>query len=415
MDSVAGSYLWVTCFLHVFQTASESYLKMAKIVVISAYPESLYHFRGPLLSAFVDAGNEVFACGPETNIEVESRITRLGVIYHPIYTRRTSMNPFVDLRTLLDLVRFLRAVRPDIVLAYTMKPIVYGSIAARISRVPGIFLMIEGLGYAFSGMSFKQRALNILSRILYRLALKRSRRVFFLNPDDLSLFVDTGILSERGKAVLLNGTGVDLDFFKPSPIPGGKMVFLLMARLIREKGILEFIEAARRLRPRYPEATFQILGPLDTHPAAIKQADLRKWQREGLIQYLGYTYDVRPYISGASVYVLPTFYREGVPRSILEAMAMGRPVITTDSPGCRETVVDRENGFLIPVRDVPALVSAMERFLRDPTLVEPMGKRSRAIAEEKYDVRKVNAVMMEAMGLINKGHNHVSPYWQTST
>jgi glycosyltransferase involved in cell wall biosynthesis len=386
---------------------------MVKIVVIAGYGESLVHFRGSLLSALVHAGSEVVACAPETDIELTARITQLGVSYCPIYMQRTGTNPFADAKTVLDLVRLLRASKPDIVFAYTIKPIVYGCIAARISGIPTSFYMIEGLGYAFSGSSFKQRALKMIIRALYKIALRDCRCVFFLNPDDVQLFVDTGILSERGKAVVLNGTGVDLSLFRPSALPSGKVVFLLIARLIREKGILEFIEAARILRNRYPTALFQILGPLDTNPGAFRQTDLHRWQSEGVIQYLGFTRDVRPYMSAASVYVLPS-YREGTPRSVLEAMAMRRAIITTDAPGCRETVVDGDNGFLIPVRDVPALVNAMERFLREPALIETMGKRSRAIAVKKYDVRKVNAIIMQAMGLTGKDQNHVSSHWQAS-
>jgi glycosyltransferase involved in cell wall biosynthesis len=386
---------------------------VAKIVVIASYAESLVHFKGAFLSALVDGGNEVATCAPEMDPEIVARIRHLGVSYHSVYMKRTSMNPFVDGKTVRQLVRFLRSAKPDIVLAYTVKPIIYGSIAARMTSISKIFVMIEGLGYAFSGQSFKQRALSLLMRMLYRFALRNSQSVFFLNPDDLSLFVDTGILSDKRKAVLLNGTGVDVDHYAPRPLPGSKVTFLMMARLIREKGIREFVEAARIVKGHYPAATFQILGGLDTNPGAFKESDLQGWQNEGVIQYLGITSDVRPYVSNASVYVLPS-YREGTSRSVLEAMAMGRPIITTDTPGCRETVVHGENGFLVPVRDVPALVNAMERFLHEPRLIGKMGKRSRAIAEDKYDVRKVNAVIMQAMGLTSEGHDYVSPYWQTS-
>jgi glycosyltransferase involved in cell wall biosynthesis len=386
---------------------------VAKIVVIASYAESLIHFKGAFLSALVDAGNEVATCAPETDPEIVGRIRQLGVSYRSVYMKRTSMNPFVDGKTVRHLLRFLRKVKPDIVLAYTVKPIIYGSIAARMAAVSNSFVMIEGLGYAFSGESFKQRVLSLLMRTLYRFALRDSRSVFFLNPDDLALFVDTGILSDRRKAVLLNGTGVDVDHYAPRPLPASKVTFLMMARLIREKGIGEFVEAARIVKERYPAATFQILGGLDSNPGAFGESDLQGWRDEGVIQYLGITNDVRPYVSDASVYVLPS-YREGTPRSVLEAMAMGRPIITTDTPGCRETVVHGENGFLVPVRDVPALVHAMERFLREPHLIGKMGKRSRAIAEDKYDVRKVNAIIMQAMGLTSEGRGYVSPYWQTS-
>jgi glycosyltransferase involved in cell wall biosynthesis len=174
---------------------------------------------------------------------------------------------------------------------------------------------------------------------------------------------------------------------------------LFAGRLLREKGVLEFVEAARRIKAKYPETRFIVLGGLDTNPGAIPRKKVEGWVKEGLIEWPGHVADVRPYLAQASVFVLPSYYREGVPRSIQEAMAMARPIITTDAPGCRETVIQGVNGFLVPVRDVDALVSAMERFINEPELIERMGKESRRIAEERFDVHKINRVLLEAMGL----------------
>jgi glycosyltransferase involved in cell wall biosynthesis len=173
----------------------------------------------------------------------------------------------------------------------------------------------------------------------------------------------------------------------------------MIARLLRDKGAVVYVEAARTLKRRYPRAVFQLLGPLDTNPTAISRSELDTWQQEGVIEYLGSTKDVRPYIQHATVYVLPSYYREGTPRTVLEAMSMGRAVVTTDAPGCRETVVDGDNGFLVPIKDSGALALAMERFIQYPELIEKMGGRSREIAEVKYDVRKVNAAIMQKLGL----------------
>jgi glycosyltransferase involved in cell wall biosynthesis len=228
--------------------------------------------------------------------------------------------------------------------------------------------------------------------------LRSAKVVFFQNPDDQQVFRARGILSPNSSSVVVNGSGVDLDkfvFISPLKV---KPVFLLIARLIGDKGIREFVQAAQLIQRSYPDCRFLLVGGLDSNPDAISQIELDDWIHNGMVEYLGRLDDVRPAIARASVYVLPS-YREGTPRSVLEAMAMGRAIITTDAPGCRETVIDGENGFLVPVKSVDALVDAMTRFIEDPDLAVRMGKRSREIAEEKYDVHKVNAVMLKEMGI----------------
>jgi glycosyltransferase involved in cell wall biosynthesis len=199
--------------------------------------------------------------------------------------------------------------------------------------------------------------------------------------------------------VQVGGSGVDLARFASAPLPPGPPTFLLIARLLRDKGVVEYVEAARRVRKRRPDARFQLLGPLDPNPAAISRAELEAWVAEGAIEYLGETRDVRPYLAKATVYVLPSYYREGLPRSIVEAMAMGRPIITTDAPGCRETTVDGQNGYLVPSRDSAALAAAAMRFADDPALAHAMGRRSRQIAEARFDVNRINAALLAAMRL----------------
>jgi glycosyltransferase involved in cell wall biosynthesis len=221
--------------------------------------------------------------------------------------------------------------------------------------------------------------------------------VFFLNQDDLKEFVSKGLVPKE-KAFLLGPIGVDLERFRPVPPVKSPVTFLFAGRLLREKGVLEFVEAARRIKAKYPETRFIVLGGLDTNPGAISGKEVEGWVKEGLIEWPGHVADVRTYLAQASVFVLPS-YREGVPRSIQEAMAMARPIITTDAPGCRETVIPSVNGFLVPVRNVDALVSTMERFINEPELIERMGKESRRIAEERFDVHKINRVLLEAMGL----------------
>jgi glycosyltransferase involved in cell wall biosynthesis len=370
-------------------------------MVIGGLADSLINFRGPLLRRLVAEGHTVVACAPDASPELQRNLAALGVTYRHVPIQRAGMNPLRDVATLRALVAIYREIQPDLVLSYTIKPVIYGSLAARIANVPHVCSMVTGLGYSFGTATWKQRALNPVVRRLFRAALARNAVVFFQNPDDLALFVDQRLATAR-QAVLVNGSGVDLQHYATAPLPNVPS-FLLITRLLWEKGVGEYVEAARRLKARYPAASFRLLGPLDPNPAAISRAQLDAWCREGVIEYLGATSDVRPAIAAASVFVLPSAYREGTPRTLLEAMAMGRPVITTDAPGCRETVVRGENGFdngfLVPVKDSSALADAMESFLREPHRVPVMGARSREIAEEKYDVHLVNGVMVRAMGL----------------
>jgi glycosyltransferase involved in cell wall biosynthesis len=345
----------------------------------------------------VELGHKVVCLGPEAGFE--RPLQELGASYRQISLHRTGLNPLKDIQTLFSLRKALKEIKPDLVFSYTVKPIVYGSIAAHLAGVKRMYAMITGLGYVFIGQTFKQRLLTQVLAFLYRWGLKYNQVVFFQNPDDLHLFVDKSIVSKRVKPVLVNGSGVNIEKFAFYPPKLSPVTFLFIARLIKDKGILEYVEAARLLKQKYPMAKFQLLGPLDINPAAITQEQLERWSKEGIIEYLGKTNDVRPYIAEASVYVLPS-YREGTPRSVLEAMSMGRPIITTDAPGCRETVIDGKNGFLVPVKDVDALKSAMEKFILEPDLISQMGKQSRIIAEEKYDVRKVNRAILQEMGLL---------------
>ena len=370
-----------------------------KLLVLSGYVESLVNIRGPLLRAIRGAGHEVLACAPEINEEIAAALRSFGVIYHSVQLERTRMNPIHDARFVLSFSRFLRQKRPDVFFGYNIKPVIYGSFAARLAGVPRVFSLIPGLGYTFGRETNKQRLTNVAARFLYRVALRSNQAVFFQNADDQNLFLKLKLLRDEQQGVRINGSGVDLELFAESPTTQKLPVFLLTARLIKEKGIVEYTEAARLLKSRYPHASFRLLGRLETHPSAIKLEQVERWRSEGIIEYLGATRNVRPYLVDTSVFVLPSYYREGTPLTVLEAMAVGRPIITTDMPGCRDTVIPGENGFLVPIKDAPRLAEAMERFILDPDLIPKMGHRSREIAVDKFDVNRVNAKMMICMGL----------------
>jgi|FaiFalDrversion2_1042247.scaffolds.fasta_scaffold04600_3 glycosyltransferase involved in cell wall biosynthesis len=378
-----------------------------RVALISPYAPSIVSFRGALIRDLVSHGAEVFVLAPDYTPEIRAAVAELGAIPIDYPLNRTGMNPLQDLQTLVAIARLLRRLRPHVVLPYTIKPVIYGTLAAAIARVPQRVALIEGLGYAFveaQRPSLRVRFIRPFIKSLYRLALRWAQTVLFLNPDDMNEFLQARIV-KPSQALLLGGIGVNLEHWQPAPPVLEPITFTLAARLIREKGIVEFAEAARLIKARYPNTRFLLLGGLDTNPGALTQQEVEAWAQQGILEWLGHVPDVRPYFVQTSVYVLPS-YREGVPRSTQEAMAMARPVITTDAPGCRQTVVHGVNGFLVPPRDVEALAAAMERFILQPDLILTMGQASRQMAEEWFDVHKVNQRILAALGIAGGG---VSP------
>ncbi len=370
-----------------------------KFLLVASLAESLINFRASLIAALQARGLQVHVAAPDLP---EGDATRLwlqarGVVVHSVALRRTGTNPLADLHTLWSLWRLMRRVQPDHVLAYTIKPVIYGSLAARLAGVPQRFALITGLGYAFQQQG-QGSALQALVQRLYALALAQVQIVFFQNPDDETLFRQRGLVGPGARTCVVNGSGVDVAAFAVTPLPPGPPCFLLIARLLGDKGVREYAQASRRIRAVHPGVRCLLVGWIDTNPDAIAQQELDAWVQEGTLEFWGRLQDVRPAIAACSVYVLPS-YREGTPRTVLEAMAMGRAVITTDAPGCRETVVDGDNGFLVPVQSVDALEQAMLQFVHNPALAARMGLRSRQVAETKYDVHKVNAVMLHEMGI----------------
>ena len=367
------------------------------VLIIAGNARSLIANRGDLIRDMRAAGLEVAAAVPTADYLPE--VEELGITIYPVEMGRTGINPLHDLKYLLALRKLLRQVRPQVVFGYTIKPVVYGSLAARLAGVPRIYSMITGLGHVFTTENARNRRLQKVIGVLYRLGLSANRRVFFQNPDDLQEFLDRGMLKDRGKAVRTYGSGVDMQRFSREPLPEGPATFLFIGRLLTEKGIAEFCEAARQVRAAYPEARFIAVGPHDPNlPHACAAEDLERWKAEGVVEFVGGVKDVRPWIAKCSVFVLPS-YREGTPRSVLEAMSMGRPIITSDAPGCRETVEEGVNGFLVAPRTVEPLAAVMRRFMAQPELIAEMGEASWQLVKRHYDVHKVNRVILDAMEL----------------
>jgi glycosyltransferase involved in cell wall biosynthesis len=370
-----------------------------RVLLIAGLAESLINFRGPLIQALQARGMNVHVAAPELPLgsDLRAQLELRGCTVHDIKLSRTGTNPITDLRSLIGLYRLMQNIGPSIVLAYTIKPVIYGLLAARWARVPKRFALITGLGYAFQAGN-EASQLQRVARLLYSWALAGATKVFFQNPDDCQLFSELG-LAKSEQSVVVNGSGVDLAHYAPQPLVAQTPVFLMMARLLGDKGVREYAQAAAQLKQSYPNAEFRLAGWIDDQPDAISKTELDSWIACGAIKYLGRLDDVRSAIAQCSVYVLPS-YREGTPRTVLEAMAIGRAIITTDAPGCRQTVEDGRNGFLVTVKSVKDLKNAMQKFIETPILSKTMGSESLNLVRNKFDVNYVNESMLRAMGIL---------------
>ncbi len=352
-----------------------------KLLFVANTAWNIRNFRWGLVRAFRGRGDEVAAAAPPD--DSAAAIAADGIRFHPLAMRASSTSPAHDLALLGRLVRLYREISPDVVLHFTIKPNIYGGLAARRLGIPAI-ANVSGLGTLFQSPS----AALLVARGLYRVAFARAAAVFFQNPDDRALFL-AGRLVREEKARLLPGSGVDTERFAPAPPrePGAPPVFLLIARMIREKGIAEYVEAARIVRRERPEARFLMAGEIGVaNPSAIAAETIAAWEAEGVVSYLGFSSDIREQIRKADCVVLPSYYREGVPRTLLEAASMGKPLITTDSVGCREAVDDGANGYLCRPRDAGDLARAMLRLLAlSPAERDRMGRASRLKVQEQFD------------------------------
>lgn len=371
---------------------------MRSIALISNSTFSLVTFRGDLIRALSDQGVRVFALAPDHDPASRKHLASLGAEPVDYALDRVGLSPLRDSVHLFRLVSLLRRLKPDAVLSYFIKPVIYGTIAAALAGVPRRLAMLEGLGYYFTAPHGRRpRLVAGLLKLLFRVAGTLSHRFLFLNRDDVQLF-ERDRLVNLSKTGVVGAIGVNLDTFKAVPIPDGPASFVMVGRLLREKGIYEFVAAARRVKSAYSDASFTIVGGLDSNPGGISKAEVEAWVAEGILNWTGHVADVRPWIERASVFVLPS-YREGVPRSTQEAMALGRAVITTDAPGCRDTVVHGVNGLLVPPFDTDALADAMLKLAGDDGVVIQMGKESRVLAQRWFDVHRANRILMREIGV----------------
>lgn len=365
---------------------------MSKYLIIGSHAEQLLNFRGDLIRHLQSRGHEVLTASPPAESSaVDQRFTSWGVRRIDLVMDRTGVSIVADLRLLSQIRTMLRAEKPDLVLAYTIKPVIYGALAARLAGQPPMVAMITGLGLAFSEpTSLRQWLVRKFARTLYDWAMRCTQVVIFQNPDDEADFRRHGLLHAHHRVEQTNGSGVNLQRFAAAPLPKQPFRFLMIARLLVDKGVREYIAAASLLRQVYPEIECHLVGPFDPNPAALSQAEIAAATASGTIIHHGFTRDVRPHLDQCHVYVLPS-YREGTPRSVLEALAVGRPVITTDAPGCRETVINGLNGLLVPVGSAAPLADAMRHMVELPAeALIAMGAASRQLAESRFDVVAVN-------------------------
>lgn len=365
-----------------------------KIAVISGDTKSILTFRLDMIKTFIQHGCDVVAIGDGAEDVWKETFAGYGIDYYQAVIKRNGLNPFEDFNALKSIKDLLMKIKPDKIFMYQAKAVVYGTLAAHQLGISEIYPMIAGLGSIFIGNNIKSKIVRAILIIEYIFVFRFSKKIFFQNRDDVSFFSKRGLL-DSNKVVIVNGSGVRLDYFIPSHLPA-KISFLLVARLIKDKGVMEYLQASRVLKQHYPDVSFMLVGPFDTNPSGIKPEEIQTYINDGTIEYYGEQIDVRPFYQKCYAFVLPS-YREGTPKSNLEAMACGRAIITTDAPGCRETVIDGKNGILVPIKDVDALVSAMTRLIDNKRLAESMGEASREMAEIQFDVRKVNQKICETM------------------
>ena len=366
-----------------------------KILIVSPKNKTVFNFRGDLIREMIALGHDVTVVGP--NRDYVEDVLALGISEF-IETKMVKDNTSItgDLAYLKMLIRVMKEKKPDLVFGYTIKPVIYGSMAAKIAGVKKIYAMVTGLGRVYASGGLKARAVRLITKMLYKRAFKACNKVIFQNGDDIQELVRQGYLPLE-KTVQVSGSGVNMDRFARTELPE-QPVFLMVSRIIREKGVMEYCEAARAVRAEYPEARCILLGGFDSSIGALKPEEVQPYIDDGSIEFPGEVKDPVSFYHDSAVFVLPSYYREGLPRTLLEAMSCGRAIITTDWPGCREPVADEVNGFMVPVKDAAALTDRMKRLAADRELRERMGAAAYDTCKQRFEVSIINAQMRQVLG-----------------
>lgn len=371
-------------------------MKKMKFILISPKNRTAYNFRGDLIKDIIAKGYEVIVTGP--NKDGVDKIEELGARFIEVPMNKNGLNPVADLKYLWQLRAIMKKEKVDVSLGYTIKPFLYGAIAAKLAGVKNINSMVAGAGYLFASHTAKAKIIRFLTFPLYKIGFGCANHVIFQNIDDLNEFAEKGLV-KRGKCRVVNGSGVNMTKYVPAPYPE-KPSFFFLGRLVHSKGGMDFTKAAKLVKDEYPEARFMILGKLEKNlPDAILPDELMPYVDDGTVELFPETDNIPQYYAMTSVFVLPTAYREGTPRVILEAMASARAIITTNTPGCKETVVEGENGFFVPTHNPDMLAKKMMIFISNPRKVAECGAKSYEICENKYEVSIINKRMLEIMSI----------------
>ena len=370
---------------------------IVKIFIIGNLASTMINFRKEFIKMLVSIGHEVYCLVSDYDRKSREKISSFGAIPLDYTLNAKGLNPFKDVIATFNLIRLFRQYRPDVVFSFFVKPVIFATIAAKIARVSRIVGMIEGLGGAFtvhkSGQTKKAKIIKAIQIFLYKISLPLLDELIFLNNDDKKELIYTYNINAKSVNIL-GGIGVDLEKFSYSKVTNDPISFIFIGRLLTEKGIFEYLEAAKMVKDKYKDVNFYILGGFEeNNPFGLKKEELRPYLNDEIVISPGYVNNIKDWITNSSVFVLPS-YREGVPRSSQEAMAIGRAVITTDTVGCRETVKDGVNGFLVPPYNSDVLAQKMMYFVENPEMIIQMGIESRKIAEEKFDINKQNKKLM---------------------
>jgi glycosyltransferase involved in cell wall biosynthesis len=359
-----------------------------KIALFANTDWYLAHYRLPLAQALFSRGDDVVFISPAGKYHTALEQAGFRWIEFPLDSK--GINPFIEVATIMRLMQLYRREQPDLIHHFTVKCVLYGSLAARLAGIKRIVNSITGLGYVFTEQGFGVRVMRLIVNAFYRIALPGSR-VIFQNPDDLDIFLRDRLIKESD-AVVIRGSGVDVTMFTASREPGGVPIIILPSRMLWHKGVREFVDAARLLKEEGVQARFVLVGDSDPlNPASIPNDQLKAWDESGVIEWWGWRDDMKSIFSQTHIVCLPSYYREGVPRALVEALASGRPIVTTDAPGCREVVADGVNGLLVQPCDSVGLAKALRSLIENPALRQKMGLRSREIAEKDFSVEMVIA------------------------
>ena len=371
---------------------------MKKMLMIASKTKAHLNFRGDLTKKIVSLGYDVTVVVPHDLYKKELESFGVKVIVMPY--NKNSISILSNLKAIFDLKKIIKEEKPDKIFAYTIKPIILVSLAAKQCKIKEMYSMVTGLGHIYSDNSLSVKILRVIVGIGYKIAFKFNKKVIFQNQDDIDEFVRRKYLKKE-KCELVNGSGVNMERFPKTPLPK-ENIFLMVSRVLKEKGVIEYFEAAKIIKETNKNVYFMFVGEIDKTNYAVDISKLQEYIDDGIVESIPETDDVPKYVKKCRFFVLPTYYREGVPRVNLEALAIGRPIITTFMPGCKETVIDKKNGLFVKTKDVDDLVKKMQWMIDNPKEVEKMADKSYELCKKKFEVSIINKRMLEIMGINNE-------------